>query len=140
MPWDACLVEAYEGGSCRIALGSPAPGIVMSRVVGHADLPATRLYIARAQRELLTHRQIRVFHDWSEVTGYDSDARDAIRAFGKSNTDARVIARHLVRSRILSMAIETAGLVLRRDFQATSDRRVFERWLEDAIRELGGRR
>lgn len=140
MDWDEERAEQLAGGRGRIAIWSPVPGVIVSRVRGHADLAITRFYIARAQRELLTQRRIQVFHHWGGVTGYDADARDAIRAFGKSNRDERVLTRHLVKSKILGMAIETAGLVLQRDFKATSDELTFERWIDEAIRAAPVRR
>lgn len=140
MDWDEERAERFEGQRGRIAIWSPVPGVIVSRVEGHADLPITRFYIARAQRELLTQKRIRVFHHWGGVTSYDADARDAIRAFGKSNRDERVLTRHLVKSKILGMAIETAGLVLQRDFKATSDERTFERWIDEAVRATSPRR
>lgn len=107
----------------------------MTRIDGHADLAVARFYIARAQREMLTERRLRVFHDWSGLTGYDPDAREALREFGAANDDTRVRVHLLVRSKIVSMAIQTASLVMRREFHATSDAAVFEQWIEKTLRQ-----
>jgi hypothetical protein len=133
-------VERLETSRCRAEVSTPTPGLLVTRIEGHADLAVARFYVARAQREMLTQRRLRVFHDWSGLTGYDPDARDALREFGASNDDTRVRVHLLVRSKIVSMAIQTASLVMRREFQATSDAAAFERWIEKALREGAGAR
>jgi hypothetical protein len=127
-------VERYEGASGeRLEVESPAPGVLTTRISGHGTAALTLRYIQIARRHLDEHGKIRVFHDWSSLTGYDPEARDLIRAFGKTNTDDRVLVRYLVTSKIVSMAIQTAGLILGRDFESTTDRSQFARWVAAAI-------
>jgi hypothetical protein len=135
MPGNEGKVDSLETGRCRAEVTQHAPGVLATRIEGHADLAVARFYIARAQREMLTGKLLRVFHDWSGMTGYDPDAREAIRAFGAGNDDTRVRVHVLVRSKIVSMALQTASLVMRREFHATSDAAVFTRWLHQALRE-----
>lgn len=125
--------EVIEGQRGQGAIWAPARGVLVTRATGHCDVAIVRFYVARVERELLTTRRVRVFHDWEGVTGYDPAARDALRAFGTTHSDATLEVRYLVRSKIVGMAIQTAGLVLGRDLRATSERAVFEGWVSNAL-------
>lgn len=128
-------VREFSGAAGEHAeLWSPAPGVLLTRVTGHGTAALTRFYIQEARQAIERHGKIQVFHDWSEVTSYSPEARDLIRAFGKTNSDERVLVRYLVSSKVLSMAIQTAGMVLGRDFESTTQRATFERWVAAATR------
>lgn len=127
------LAQRYESREATALAWRPAWGILVTRVTGHGTLAATKFYISIAQNALVECGALRVFHDWSGMKGYEPEARDLIRAFGKTNADDRVLVRYLVGSKILSMAIQTAGLMLARDFESTTDRATFDRWVESAI-------
>lgn len=133
MDWSDGLAQRYQSGETTALVWRPAWGIIVTRVIGHGTLAVTKFYISIAQGAIVECGAVRVFHDWSELKGYDPEARDLIRAFGKTNADDRVLVRYLVSSKILSMAIQTAGLVLRRDFESTTARDTFERWLGSAV-------
>lgn len=127
-------VERFVGAQGEsLEVSSPAPGVLATRIVGHGTAALTRRYMQIARRHLEEHGRIRVFHDWSGMTGYDPEARDLIRAFGKTNTDDRVVVRYLVKSKIVSMAVQTAALVLGREFEATTDKDLFARWVTAAV-------
>jgi hypothetical protein len=131
--YDEGLAQRYESREATALVWRPAFGILVTRVVGHGTPGATKFYISIAQSAIVEFGSLRVFHDWSGMRGYDPEARDLIRAFGKTNDDDRVLVRYLVGSKILSMAIQTAGLVLSRDFESTTDRATYDRWVESAI-------
>lgn len=127
-------MERFAGAQGEtLEVWTPAPGVLTTRIVGHGTTALTRSYMQIARRQLDEHGKLRVFHDWSAMTGYDPEARDLIRAFGKTNTDDRVLVRYLVKSKIVSMAIQTAALVLGREFEATTDRDQFARWVSAAV-------
>ncbi|MBL9020850.1 MAG: hypothetical protein JNL21_01570 [Myxococcales bacterium] len=127
-------VERFAGAQGEtLEVWAPAPGVLTTRIVGHGTTALTRTYVQIARRQLDEHAKLRVFHDWFEMTGYDPEARDLIRAFGKTNTDDRVLVRYLVKSKIVSMAVQTAALVLGREFEATTDKEKFARWVATAV-------
>jgi hypothetical protein len=101
----------FEGKRCRAAVWAPVEGVLVTRVTCHAKVEVVRFYTARVQRELLTQRRLRIFHDWSQVTVYDAAAREAIRVFGANYTDETLLAHYLVQSKLVGMAIQTAGLI-----------------------------
>ncbi len=143
MDWGAEPAQRYDANGTTGLIWIPAPGVVVTRIAGHGSLGVTRFYVAAAQRAIVEFGRVRVFHDWSAIDGYDPEARKLLRAFGVTNTDERVLVRYLLASKILSMAVQTAGLVLRRDFESTTDPAVFERWVDAGIAEArqqrGGR-
>lgn len=55
--------ERLETSRCRAEVAQRAPRLLATRIHGHADLAVARFYIARAQREMLTGKLLRVFHD-----------------------------------------------------------------------------
>ncbi len=135
MDYSEELAHHYGSREATAFVWRPAWGVLVTRISGHGTAAATKFYIAICQNALVECGALRVFHDWSAMKGYDPEARDLIRAFGKTNGDDRVLVRYLVGSKILSMAIQTAGLVLGRDFESTTDRAAYDRWVESAIAE-----
>lgn len=133
MDYEEGLAQRYESREATGLVWRPAWGVLVTRVTGHGTPAVTRFYISIAQSAIVEFGTLRVFHDWSGLKGYDPEARDLMRAFGKTNDDERVRVHYLVGSKILSMAIQTAGLVLGRDFPSTTDRAVYERWVSSAI-------
>lgn len=131
--YDEELAQRYESREATALVWRPAWGILVTRMTGHGTAAITKFYISIAQSAIVECGTVRVFHDWSGLKGYDPEARDLIRAFGKTNDDERVRVHYLIASKILSMAIQTAGLVLGRDFASTTDRAVYDRWVEAAI-------
>jgi len=131
--YDEELAQRFESRETLALVWRPAWGVLVTRVTGQGTPAATKFYIAIAQSAIVEFGSVRVFHDWSGMKGYDPEARDLIRAFGKTNDDERVRVHYLIESKILSMAIQTAGLMLRRDFASTTDPVTYGRWVDSAI-------
>lgn len=133
--WDETHAEPFPGDGDG-AIWRPRPGLLFTRARGRVSAAMARFYIAAAQDELAGTKRLYVFHDWLEVASYETEARDLLRAFGKTVADGRLRAHYLVRSKIVSMAIQTAALVLGRELASTSQRAEFERWQDAAISAL----
>lgn len=110
---------------------SPAPAVFCSEVKGHIGVEGIPplidgFHVAVAQAPA---RKVGVFHDWSGVTGYDSDTRVLYTAQAMPLMPSVEFIDALVppQLRLLAMAIEVAKIVLRTNFSATTDRAVFER-------------
>ena len=76
---------------------------------------------------------LRVFHDWSGLTGYDPAARDELKRWGKQHNRDFLGVHYLVRSKVVAMLISVAALSMGRDLDATTDRAAFLRQLDATL-------
>jgi hypothetical protein len=122
--WDPETAEAYHQPGIEALFWRPAPCLLITRVRGHATLAGLRFYTERAVHEM-RHGRLTVFHDWYELTGYDPEARDELRRWGKVHNDDFIGVHYLVRSKVIAMLISVAALTLGRDLIATTERDAF---------------
>lgn len=128
--WNVAGAQRYRGAAGNeAALWRPQRGVVVTRVIGHADLPLLQFYALHAEVEM-QNGPLRVFHDWSAMTGYDADARDELKRWGKLHNRDFAGVHYLVRSKVVVMLISVAALSLGRDLEATTDRGVFMNQLD----------
>lgn len=131
--WNVAGAQRFRGAAGNeAALWRPQRGVVVTRVIGHADLPLLQFYALHAEVEM-QNGPLRVFHDWSAMTGYDPDARDELKRWGKLHNRDFAGVRYLVRSKVVVMLISVAALSLGRDLDATTDPAVFMRHLDAAL-------
>jgi hypothetical protein len=105
-----------------------APNVVVSRVTGHATVGLAQRYTSLLEGEIL-RAPVEIFHDWSNVVGYDTDARRHLNDFNAVHGASVVQAHMLVSSKIIAMGISVSSLLAQRDFAAYTDRREWERAL-----------
>ena len=106
--------------------------MLVTRVIGHANVDLLRFYITQAEREM-RGGPLRVFHDWSGLTGYDPAARDELKRWGKQHNRDFLGVHYLVRSKVVAMLISVAALSMGRDLDATTDRAAFLRQLDATL-------
>jgi hypothetical protein len=112
--WDDATAERYDTPATRARLWVPAPGLVVTRCEGIGDLGAIQVYTARMDKLLASGQRIRVFHHWLEVSSFQPEAREHLRAWATRRHADLNDAHYLVRSKIIAMAISVAALALRR--------------------------
>ena len=134
--WSRAEAEIRQGDGFQAEIWNPAPGVLLTRLRGDANLECLRFYTRRAEKEM-HHGPLLVFHDWQELGRYEPEARDAIKLWGKEHNDAFEAVHYLIRSTIVKMLISVAALALGRDLFATTDREAFQATLE---RSLAARR
>ncbi len=130
--WNVAEAQLYRDESSEAMLWRPTQGLLITRVIGHADIALLDFYEAQAEREM-TAGPLRVFHDWSDLTGYDPAVRDELKRWGKLHTRDFIGVHYLVRSKVVAMLISVAALSLGRDLDATTDRTSFLRLVDAAI-------
>lgn len=97
-----------------VRIWAPAPTVIVTRIEGHASLEGLRFYTSRADRMLTRSGRLFVFHHWAGITTWEPTVRDELRRWAALH-DGQLPGTHfLVQSRVLSMAIEVAALVLGR--------------------------
>lgn len=122
--WNPESAEPYRDATIEVLLWRPAPCVLVTRARGHASARALRFYTDHAEHEM-RHGRLTVFHDWFELTGYDPEARDEIRRWGKVHNHDFIGVHYLVRSKVIAMLISVAALTLGRDLLATTERDPF---------------
>lgn len=131
--WNVAGAQRYRGAAGNeAALWRPQRGVVVSRVIGHADLALLQFYALHAELEM-QNGPLRVFHDWSGMTGYDPAAREELKRWGKLHNNAFAGVHYLVRSKVVVMLISVAALSLGRDLDATTDQGVFLKHLDTVL-------
>jgi hypothetical protein len=131
--WNVAGAQRYRGAAGNeAALWRPQRSVVITRVIGHADLPLLQFYAAHAELEM-QNGPLKVFHDWSGMTGYDADARDELKRWGKLHNRDFAGVHYLVRSKVVVMLISVAALSLGRDLDATTDPAVFTKQLDAVL-------
>lgn len=124
---DRCFDIPGTRGQMRLRFVSrrEPPNLVVSRVTGHATLAMAQRYTSLLEGEIL-RGPVEIFHDWSAVTGYDSDARRELNEFNARHGAAVLQAHLLVSSKLFAMGISVSSLIAKRDFAAYDDRRAWE--------------
>jgi hypothetical protein len=131
--WNVAGAQRFRGAAGNeAALWRPQRGVVVTRVIGHADVALLQFYAVHAELEM-QNGPLRVFHDWSAMTGYEPAAREELKRWGKQHNHAFAGVHYLVRSKVVVMLISVAALSLGRDLDATTDRAVFMNQLDAAL-------
>jgi len=114
---------------------SPAPSVYCTIVTGHFCTagvgPILQGFVDVAARH--PGHLVDTFHDWSGLTGYDSDARIAYVEQARPQMSRVGIIEALVTSRIVAMGFEVARIALGTGLKGISDRATFEAHRQAAI-------
>ena len=133
--------KGYDVREARTARGAErvwalGPNIYVTRVTGHMeDTHADLFEVYGADRIALAKGPLLVFHDWVEMTGYESRCRTRLTEWSLARLD-RFGAVHLaVRSKIVRMGIQVANIPLRGLIRPYPARQPLELALREAFRE-----
>ncbi|MEW5853457.1 MAG: hypothetical protein AB2A00_32070 [Myxococcota bacterium] len=116
---------------------SPARGIYCTAVSGHVDMECVQL-LERGWMQTFERSgsSVVTFHDWSGVTGYETDARVQYTKWSEPIMKDVAMVHILLQSRIVAMGVSVANIVLGGKLKATSDRAAFERLRDAALRSV----
>jgi hypothetical protein len=89
----------------------PSADLMYTQGVGHISADCARDLCELAVQRLSASPRAAYFHDWAEVTGYETKARHIITtwAFQQNNTERIVV---LTRSQLLAMGVSAFELAL----------------------------
>lgn len=79
---------------------------------------------------LLESRPVHVFHDWTEMTRYDTESRVKLTHYAERRIRCFASTNILIRSRLLAMGITVANILLRNHIQVYSQRDRFEKLMK----------
>lgn len=87
-----------------------APDVIYTQASGHMDHGCAEAFMAFCNRTFDRGRSTTLFHDWSGMTGYDSDARATLTRWSIDKRHAIASVVILVASKLVAMGIATANL------------------------------
>ena len=80
------LEPIYQSRTVELRMRVVSPTVVVTTMRGRIDRPVARALMAGLDDWMrLGGTSLQAFHDWSEVTDYDSDAREALTPWSKAS-------------------------------------------------------
>jgi len=108
-----CFVrERYEFERGTIELWSPRPWLLASRVTGHLQRSAAWQIVEHRGQLLPNVEFLEEFHDWMDMTGYDSASRQELTAHSFEHRNQIKAIHILTDSKIIKMGIAVASIAL----------------------------
>lgn len=133
MDWDTARADAFKGPRSYGWLWRPAADVLVTRLVGHADLSAVSFYTERAAAVLAEGHRLHAFHDWRGLRSHDAAARDELQRFGDAEKDRIEEAHYLLESVVVSTAISVAAVALGRRLLTHGSFAAFEAALDECL-------
>lgn len=127
------IPESYRSRQGTLCLWRPARGVLLTRVVGVLRTDAAAAIETAVLKTASEERRIISFHDWEEMTNYDSESRVRLTAVAESVQKVCTGIHFLVRSPIVALGVRTANLMLGGRCTLHPSRAGFERALRRAL-------
>lgn len=126
--------ETWESARGRLTITYPAPSVMLFTYGGHLTVDVVPFVDASVDRVLKSGLRPRFFVDLEQVRSYDSEYRQAIKAWGL-RVDREVAGWFfLVRSRLVAMGVTFSSMWLQSPVKATAERSEFDAALQAAAR------
>ena len=109
-----------------VEIDRPMPGVVTTRMTGHARAEHVEPIKRAVNQEIAAGRRPHVFHDWSDMTGYDSEARVAMADWYAKVRDHVASVNVLAKNRLVAMGVQVVALAVRADIHIFGDRAAFD--------------
>jgi len=125
-----------EKAGCKLIATYPAPWVFVGKLFGHYPLEMLEPYIEAADRVIIGRgRTAHCFHDFSEMTTYETRCRQAMTEWAKQHHGDPPTAEHyiLVRSRMVAMGAATASMMLGGALKVFANKTRFEAAIADAV-------
>jgi hypothetical protein len=124
--------QSYRATGCEALVWTPASGVLVSEVRGHLAASIAMALTAAVRRIAAAHPRVLVFHDWEEMTDYDTPARIELTNVGKELEGRIEMSNILLRSRIVALAVQGATLLIP-SIKVFASRAGFELALQQAL-------
>jgi len=109
------------------------PGVVRTRVEGHAPRSFVTPIIDAVEREIEAGLAPDVFHDWERITTYETATRDTLAAWYADVKDEVSSVHILIGNRVVEMGVAVAALVARAPIHTYHSRSEFDAALHAAV-------
>ncbi len=124
----------YPGLKGTIQIWEPTPHVLVSRLLGTLTVEGAQAIVMATRRMVARTPGHVAFHDWDDMTDYDSEARSRLTNVALELKKQIVVMHILTRSIGVRMGVKAASLVLPM-LRPHDDRRAFELELRRALTE-----
>ena len=130
---DAKIVQT-DRGTIRAFVLSPTTYVTI--VTGHMEDAHADMLLAFGDQRVRNARgqKLRVFHDWVEMTGYESRCRQRLTSWSVEHLSAFGEVHLALRSKIVAMGVQVANIALGGFIRTYTDRAAVEMELRRAMR------
>lgn len=125
--------ETFEDRQGSLSFVVPYPGLVRMTVEGRASGPMSQRIVQLLENALERHQQLVVFDDWERATGYESEVRIRLTDWTDRHQQRIPETHVLAGSKLVSMGLAVAAIVLRKPLQVHPTRPSFERAWVSAV-------
>jgi hypothetical protein len=126
-------IERWESPRGSLVISHPVLGVIVFTYHGHMTVGVVPFIEQSVDRVLAEGQRPDLFIDLDDMTGYDSDYRQAVSKWGARTYRRLGVVRVLVRSKIVAMGIAVSNLTAGGTLKPTTKRSEFEKALDEAI-------
>ena len=135
---DGAGIETWQSARGSLVISQPVHGVMVFTYHGHMGASVVPFVERAVARVLQSGVRPDLFIDLGQMTGYDSDYRKAISAWGARTYREFGEVRVFVQSKIVAMGIAVSNLTSAGKLKPTTERERFEQLLEEAIARHSG--
>lgn len=88
------------------------PQYLRTRIVGHFDLRGAREFMHLVDGWIGTRTNLTAFHDCTEITDYDIDARESVMRWSRAHVSSFSAVHLLVESRTIAWVLQIMATVM----------------------------
>jgi hypothetical protein len=126
-------VEKWESPRGSLVISHPAPGVLVFTYHGHMTAEVVPFIERSVDRILAAGHCPDLFIDLDDMSGYDSEYRQAVSKWGARFYRRFGEVRFLVRSKLIAMGIAVSNLTAEGRLKPTTRRSEFQSALDAAI-------
>jgi hypothetical protein len=131
-------VETWQSARGSLMISQPVHGVMVFTYQGHMGASVVPFVERAVARVLQSGVRPDLFIDLGQMTGYDSDYRKAISAWGARMYREFGEVRVFVQSKIVAMGIAVSNLTSAGKLKPTTERERFDQFLREAIARHSG--
>ncbi|NUQ78913.1 MAG: hypothetical protein HUU21_35760 [Polyangiaceae bacterium] len=131
-------IDEWSSEKGQLRIWSPGRGMVATRVRGFVDRRLIVHFMEPITRILTTGHRFTAFHDWEGITGYESDVRLRIAAWGARFVRQidKITVLVAAESSLLRMAISVTNVAMGGTVEMVYDRARFEAEYERVTKQI----
>lgn len=128
MEWNVGTQRSHQEPGCTVTLTLAAPRVALFTARGKLTASITRLIMADALDLMMAgHQPLSGFHDWSQLEGYDTDARTLATQWVLQHRQRFARMELLVKHPLVAMGVNVANAVLGGFLRAHTSPAIYER-------------
>lgn len=126
--------QTWQSARGSLIIAQPVPGVMIFTYHGYMTAGAVPFIEAEVDEVLERGLRPDLFIDLGLITGYDSDYRRAVSAWGARSYHRFGRVRVFVRSKLVAMGIAVSNLTAANKLEPTTNRAHFQSAIDEAVR------